>query len=310
MNTIEYPITINEHTINETELYFCGEGTFSRVWCNRQTAFKIPKLEIMNTSFAAVFRDAFFQNLIDNYECTLAFGRWRHHDNIPILCNKPMEPMSISETVVDHDRLITSLVSNMYKINQHGIRHGDVHPHNVCGTSWGGESYFHLIDFDNAVDLTKATMLKHTRPPTICAPEVSQTRDISHSSEIWSLGATVATMCFGRLINPTSRRTCQEIINEAGGMNKNLGQFLKDTLQTNPQKRLDITSLATKYSCISPIRPIAYTEDPNLDWFDISSSFHALINQNIDNKSVFNAQYLNSMIKCVLEAKTVRKMFC
>lgn len=306
MNLNEYPISVNEHVINETQLLFSGEGSHSRVWCDRTTAYKVPKLENKHKSYAAVFRDAFFQQLIDNFECELTFGRWMHHDCVPILCNRKMRPLSISEGVPDCGRLIRCLVSNLHKVHSYGLRHGDIHPHNVCQMDWGGEQVFTFVDFENAADHQTATCLQHVKLPVMCAPELLDPGQISDSTEVWSLGATVASICLKRRVNPKSQAACRSIIEECEDC---IPTFLRDTIQMDPCKRLKIDELVSKYAQPSTVLPIQEQDDVTVDWFDVSRSLDALIHCAFKKGAVIRSKQLNSMIKCVMEAKLVRQMF-
>jgi len=299
MNIQQHPLSIDDRIINETQLIFHGEGSNSRVWCDRHTAYKIPKIEIRDRSFALVLRDAFFQNIVDNYHTKLCFGRWMFNNNVPIMVNQTLSPCSIAPPIHTGGVgiLIYDLVHQLYRINQYGIRHGDIHPHNICLDNT--EEHFKLIDFDNAADIT-TTMLKHIKLPTICAPEVFNTEGITNSSEVWSLGLTVAMMCKGSIIKPTTQRACERIINEAE--KGTLRDFLKDTLNIDPQKRLDIDTLAGKYSS-----KILHHHPPipnrQVDWFEIAQAIRVLI------EGVFcDDCSLKSMVICVEEAKKIRGM--
>lgn len=284
-----------------------GEGTHSQVWANRTGTYKVPK----RGSVAAVhvFRDAFFRQLNENFYSTLVVGNL-HDRRVPVLCDQLLTTVSVSEqNSFNPEDVINDLTCDVYKITQNGLRHGDITPLNVCKTYY---DRLKLVDYGNAADIFMARVFKHPHLPSFeCrAPEVKQPSDISNASEIWSLGATVASLCLGRymLVNNPTQRRCNLVIREAWNKNKRLGAFLRLTLQVDPSKRANIEFLATEFGCRASVRPRAYIEK-SIDWFEISKAAYAIINGRLQDGVVLNDDVMHSMIKCVDDAKSVRKMF-
>lgn len=304
-NLNDYPLLINGLPFKDSRLYFVGEGTNARVWCTRLSSFKIPKLENKHKTFAAVFRDVFFQKLTGNFNIDLTMGQWHQTSLIPVACDRKKEPMSIAESVWDIPRFIRHLVADVSKIHSRGIRHGDIHPHNVCVLQMDFGPIYHLVDFENAA--LKDSLLNHIKLPTICAPEVKTTNDITNQSEVWSLGVTVASVCLSRIIHLQSQEQCNAIVKTAYKQNQMLGDFLKDTLQMDADNRKDISFLMEKYA-YEP-RPVSQTRYHKNQNEYRQELIDALINGVFVDCVSFDEPLMSQMIECACDAEKVLHRF-
>ena len=304
-NFDDCPLTINGLPFKDSRLLFSGEGTNARVWCTRSASLKIPKLDNKHKTFAAVFRDVFFQKLMGNFNIDLTMGQWLHTYPVPVACDQKKRPVSIAESVWDVPSFVRHMVANVFKIHARGIRHGDIHPHNICVSETDIGEFHHLVDFENAA--LKRSALQHIKLPTICAPEVKAIDDITDQSEVWSLGVTVASVCLSRIIHLQSQEQCDAIVKTAYEKNQMLGDFLKDTLQMDADDRQDISFLMEKYAYKPrPVSQIRYHKNQNVYRQEL---IDALINGVFVDCVSFDESLVSQMIECACDAERISKTF-
>jgi serine/threonine protein kinase len=94
-------------------------------------------------------------------------------------------------------QIATEIASSLEHIHGRRILYRDLQPRNVLFDEWGT---VHLVDFDTAVSLDDGEMSDLSDRPVIdyMAPELTDGDTADERADLYSLGATIYTMCSGR----------------------------------------------------------------------------------------------------------------
>lgn len=289
-------------------LEFCGEGSFSKVWCTENYVFKIPTTTNHSISSASIFRDAFFQRLCGNHWIDLGEGWFGENRSkcAPVSIISKMTQVKVN-TVVDFKVLIHWLVTDLHRMWFSGVRHGDIKPANVC-TIMG--SVYRFIDYGNAA----SGSIRHLTPPSngFRAPEIDEYDKMSNQSEIWSLGATVACIFSKKYLFASMsgwEKVLKKVILTADVSNRLVAEFLRDTMAAEPRSRLTLSQLVLKYGSIETFN----VELPQVNTTDNETHFIAMdypeIAANMTAGQLKAASFLNTECAVPLES-ALETIFC
>jgi len=161
-------------------------------------------------------------------------------------------PIKWTEDEVLH--LIQCMAKVLCYLKQLGIVHRDIKPDNIIIT--GEEGIWKLTDFGLSLILQSGDKLvKREEVGTngFMAPEILSTSGSTminpFLSDVYSLGITIT-----QVLVDTSEPVVMDIVMDQCSLNSNLQMLIKNMVEIEPEKRIDLDTLASKLeqSIISP----------------------------------------------------------